>query len=71
MADIADIADVGIEAATADAVARAVGKSGPQFDSRFNGTDCVECEQEIPLQRRLLGKVRCITCQQWFEERGA
>ena len=65
MADIADKADGAIEACTEDAVRRAVGKSAPEFDARFDGVHCVEdeCGVTIPLARRAMGKVRCIDCQ--------
>lgn len=61
--DIADKADDVIAECTADAVRRVVGKSGPEFDSRFNGRDCVECEEPVQPERLALGKVRCIACQ--------
>jgi RNA polymerase-binding transcription factor DksA len=39
----------------------------PEKDPRFNGKDCVECEDEIPPGRLALGKVRCVICQSELE----
>lgn len=65
MADIIDKANDAVEACLADAEARAVGKSRPEFDARFDGVHCVEdeCGIEIPAARLAMGKVRCVDCQ--------
>lgn len=36
------------------------------------GSDCIDCEEEIPLKRRQAkpGCRRCIDCQTLFEQRG-
>lgn len=71
MADHADIAADTIDACQADAERRARGKSGPEYDSRFDGLHCVEedCGVEIPAGRLNAGKVRCIDCQTALEKR--
>lgn len=71
MADIADRADIGIEAALEEARRRATGRSGPERDPRFDGVHCVEedCEAVIPAARRALGRVRCVDCQAELEKR--
>lgn len=71
MADVADRADIGIEAALEDARRRAAGKSGPERDLRFDGLHCVEedCGVKIPAPRLALGRVRCVECQSQLEKR--
>ena len=69
MADHADVADNFIDLFRSDAEAKARGRSAPEFDAAFDGSHCVECEDEIPAPRLALGKVRCVPCQQ-LRERG-
>lgn len=47
-----------------DAAARSV---APELHPDFNGTDCVECDAEIPAARLATGKVRCVPCQTRLE----
>lgn len=72
MADHADIAGETIEVCTAEALARQLGKSGPERHPDFDGFHCVDpnCGIAIPLERLVLGKVRCVDCQSLLERRG-
>ena len=63
MADQIDIAQDITDVYLDNARRRAIGKSGPEFDARFDGAHCVECEDDIPPARLELGKVRCVECQ--------
>jgi len=69
--DAADVAAGIIEVCQADAMRRALGKSGPESHPDFDGVHCVEeaCGVEIPAPRLALGKVRCVDCQQLLERR--
>lgn len=73
MADPADIAAETIEACTADAHRRQIGKSGPESHPDFDGVHCVEddCGVVIPKLRLDMGRVRCVDCQALLEKRGA
>lgn len=55
------------------ALADVRGKARPQQTQNADGTwpspYCVECEEEIPLARLNLGRIRCIDCQQVLERR--
>lgn len=44
-------------------------KNKPEFDERFNGKDCVECEEPIEPVRIELYKIRCFACQSDKEKR--
>ena len=50
--------------AAVDAAARSV---APEQHPGFNGTDCVECDTEIPAARLAMGRVRCVSCQTRLE----
>ena len=69
MADVADVAGETIETCLADAQRRALGRSAPESHPDFDGVHCVEqdCGAEIPEARIVLGKVRCVECQQRLE----
>jgi RNA polymerase-binding transcription factor DksA len=67
--DHADIAGETIEVCQKDALARQAAKNAPQFDSRFNGTDCIDCEEAIPQERLNMSKVRCCECQEVVDKR--
>ena len=41
-------------------------KVAPEQHPDFDGTHCVDCEVEIQPQRLLLGRVRCIDCQEYL-----
>lgn len=69
MADPVDRANDVVEVCTAEAERRARGKSAPETHPEFNGTDCVDCEDQIPVARLVLGKVRCVECQEELERR--
>ncbi len=67
MADHVDIAQEVIETCTAEAERRARGKSRPETHPDFDGCHCVDCDEEIPARRLVLGKVRCVECQGLLE----
>jgi len=73
MADPADIAGETVDICLADAERRARGKSGAEFDARFDGTHCVEenCGAPLPRKRLNMGRVRCVDCQALVERRRA
>ena len=39
----------------------------PEIHPDFDGAHCVECGESMPKQRLVLGKVRCVSCQQRIE----
>lgn len=47
--------------------ARALAK--PESHPDFDGEHCVDCDVEIPIQRLNLGRVRCVDCQQFIEDK--
>ena len=63
MADLADIAAETVETCLADALRRQLGKSDVETHADFDGKNCVECEDSLPLIRLKLGRVRCVDCQ--------
>lgn len=65
--DHADIAGDVVEVCTAEAEARARGKSAPETYPGFDG-NCVDCGEEIHVARLALGKIRCVVCQQRLEK---
>ena len=69
MPDPADLADVTIAEHLERSLQQQVGKSAPEFHPEFDGTNCVECDEEIHPARLQLGRVRCITCQEMLEHR--
>ena len=71
MADLADLASDRIEQHQADSERHARGKSGPESHPDFDGAHCVDCEDTIPEARLLLGKIRCVSCQEVLESRKA
>ena len=71
MPDLADIAGDRIEQHQADSERHARGKSGPESHPDFDGSHCVDCEDEIPLTRLALGKIRCVDCQTELESKKA
>lgn len=69
-----DIVDSGNDTAAlfarvAEEAAR--GKSAIENHPNYDGIHCVEldCGVEIPADRRALGRVRCIDCQELLERR--
>lgn len=67
MADHADVAQDAIELLAAEAERRARGKSKPETHPDFDGVHCVDCDDDIPAGRLVLGKVRCVYCQALLE----
>ena len=72
MADPVDKANDTVETCTAEAEARARGKSAPEHDPSFDGTHCIEddCGAVIPPARLALGRIRCVDCQRLTEVLG-
>lgn len=70
MTDLADIAGETLEVCLADAERRARGKSAPESHPDFDGHHCVEpdCGVEIPRERLLLNRIRCVYCQERREK---
>ena len=71
MPDIADIADAPIELHRAESERQARGKSGPESHPDFDGLHCVDCEDEVPVERLAMGKIRCVSCREILESRRA
>lgn len=71
MPDLADLASDRIERHQADSERHARGKSGPESHPDFDGSHCVDCEDEILPARLLLGRVRCVVCQEVLESKKA
>ena len=40
----------------------------PETHPDFNGKNCIDCGYEIPPKRLILEKIRCIDCQEEYEE---
>lgn len=38
-------------------------KLAPETDPNFDGEHCLDCEEEIPIERLALGKIFCFDCQ--------
>jgi RNA polymerase-binding transcription factor DksA len=51
------------------AIAETRARNAPETHPDFDGTHCVDCDDEIPEQRLFLGKVRCVVCQGRLERR--
>jgi RNA polymerase-binding transcription factor DksA len=43
-------------------------KVAPEKHPDFDGSHCVDCDVEIPIERLNLGKVRCVDCQVALEK---
>jgi RNA polymerase-binding transcription factor DksA len=69
MADICDIAQDVIDVCTEEAERRVRQRALPEKHPDFDGTHCVDCEDEIPVARLHWGKVRCVSCQEDLEQR--
>lgn len=52
----------------ADIHSRAMQLNKPETHPDFNGFECVECGEEIPLPRLKMHKVRCVECQNDLEK---
>lgn len=52
-----------------NAIAKARGK--PESDPAFDGQHCIACDDQIPVARLALGKIRCVACQETRERRRA
>lgn len=55
---------------TEGAVEAARRASAPETHPDFDGSSCVDCGNDIPQGRLVLGKVRCVECQGAKEHRG-
>ena len=42
----------------------------PYWKARFDGMHCVDCGEELPPARLVMGRVRCTGCQTEAEARG-
>ena len=71
MPDLADIASERIEQHQADSERQARGKSEQESHPDFDGCHCVDCEDVIPKARLILGRVRCVSCQEVLESKKA
>ncbi len=40
----------------------------PEWSPEFDGTHCIECDEDIPEKRLEMGKIRCQPCQQTYEK---
>ncbi|MBT9176621.1 MAG: hypothetical protein DDT20_00941 [Firmicutes bacterium] len=69
MPDLVDAALSAVELYQRAAEFRARGKSAPEVHPDFDGSHCIDCEDDIPVGRLLLNKVRCVYCQQRVERR--
>jgi RNA polymerase-binding transcription factor DksA len=52
-----------------EAIRRQALASAQEYDPEFDGVHCIACDDDIPDGRLLLGKIRCITCQEIKERR--
>lgn len=69
MADVIDDAQAVNELHQEISLNAARAKNAPEQHPDFNGRDCIDCDEEIPAPRLLLGKVRCVDCQSELEHR--
>lgn len=58
-----ELAEKLTEAIRENAIYEAQQRAKPETHPDFDGKHCVECDVEIPGERLLLGKVRCVHCQ--------
>ena len=63
MADVCDLAGDLVDASTESLVRAAQQKAGKEYHPDFDGQTCVDCGEEIPWGRLILGRVRCVLCQ--------
>lgn len=68
MADIIDDAQAYNETYQAAALATQRAKVLPESHEDFDGEHCLDCGDEMPLQRLAWGRIRCVSCQE-FKER--
>lgn len=54
-----------------DSLERIRALAKPESHPDFDGRHCVDCGEPIPKQRLVLGKVRCVSCQQGIEAQAA
>jgi RNA polymerase-binding transcription factor DksA len=53
----------------AQALSRHKEKVAPEQHPDFDGENCLECGNEIPMVRLEMGKIRCVHCQEALELR--
>lgn len=41
----------------------------PETHPDFDGTHCLDCGDQLPAARLLLGRIRCVVCQEAVETR--
>lgn len=66
-ADILEQAEETTTVFTQAAIATARDALEPETHPNFDGSNCVDCEDEIPAARLALRRVRCIRCQETKE----
>jgi RNA polymerase-binding transcription factor DksA len=64
--DIASAIEMGF---IAQALSRHKEKVAPEQHPDFDGENCLECGNEIPMVRLEMGKIRCVHCQEALELR--
>lgn len=56
-----------------DAIREATFRVGPQQVQRADGTwpfpECTDCDNEIPMARLQMGRIRCVYCQERLEKK--
>ncbi len=72
--DVLDRASNLTQEITDNAIAEQRRKARPEQEQNPDGswpvTECVECDAEIPPGRLVLGKIRCVYCQEILERKG-
>ena len=68
--DEADQAALFQMAENAQALAKVQAKLLPEAHPDFDGETCVDCGDDIPGERLLMGRVKCVACQSALEARG-
>lgn len=53
------------------AIMKSATLAAPESHPDFDGTHCIECDNDIPEGRLRLGRIRCVYCQTIKEKRRA
>lgn len=69
MADIVDAANDVVAICTEEAERRIRNKVLPEFDEDFDGTHCIECAEPLHYVRISMGRIRCVSCQEDYDQR--
>lgn len=67
--DEGDIASALERGFIAHALSKHKEKVAPEKHPDFDGENCIDCGNEVPIERLRLGRIRCVYCQTELEKR--